>query len=200
MRLPQMYLPEVYVETIMEWLQTDWLSDSDRNLLNQIIQQNSYTEKDELEIQRISREETKQYFNNRPLEQTHIITTLWEDEMMTEFIRWIAIWVKRKGENRLTEIKTKGGLNLEGKEEIMEFRNKLCFIRDFMQYNTKWKGILEDLQDWFEEEYIIRNGRVHRIKSYQYETESDMKWNKEHIQQSFWKDSPILDELINDCW
>lgn len=200
MRLPQMYLPEVYVETIMEWLHTDWLSDSDRNLLNRIIQQNSYTEHDELEIQRISREETKQYFKNLPLKTTHIITTLWEDEMMTEFIRWIAIWVKRKGENRLTEIKTKGGLNLKGKEEIMEFRNKLCFIRDFMQYNTKWKGILEDLQDWFEEEYIIRNGRVHTIQSYQYETESDMKWNKEHIQQSLWKDSPILDELVSDCW
>lgn len=189
-------------ETYQKWLDVpNWLQDKDIEILERGIRERYLDEEDGITLQVLDwawQEEVN--WEDAPFKKrTHnIINTLEVDELITDYIRNLKEWtsyVPKK--ERLTQIHIGDLINLNNKEEILDFRHKLCFIRDYQVYNAKWKDILNAFDKWFREEYHNRYGCKYKTHPPEHETLSDMFWDKVYIQQKGWGN---LKELKKECW
>jgi len=189
-------------ETYQKWLDVpNWLQEKDIEILERGIRERRLDEEDGITLRVLDwawQEEVN--WEDPPFKKrTHnIINTLEVDELITDYIRNLYQWINvRKKEERLTQIHIGDIINLNNKEEILDFRHKLCFIRDYQVYNQKWKEILNSFDKWFTEEYYNRYGCEYQTKRNSHKTLSDMFWDKVYIQQKGWGN---LKELKKECW
>lgn len=198
-------VPPQDVTTFKKWLSVpNWLQEKDIEILERGIRDRYIDEEDGITLRLLEwawKEEVN--WEDPPFKKrTHtIINTLEDDELITDYIRNLYIYTSvGKVSSRITQLKTKGGLELNSKQEILDFRHKLCFIRDFQIYNEKWKHILNDFDEWFKEEYFNRRGYEYETEPSEHKNLSEMFGDKLYIQQPGWIKGKKLDELKRECW
>lgn len=89
------------------------------------------------------------------------VTTLEQNEILTDFIRSLATWTRTRNVPPITYIQF-GNITLDGKKEIEDFRTKICFIRDYLRYNDEWAGILNDFKKWYTTTYENIHGKPYQ--------------------------------------
>jgi hypothetical protein len=188
--------------TYQKWLDVpNWLQEKDIEILERGILERCLDEEDGITLRVLDwawKEEV--HWEDAPYKKrTHtIINTLVEDELITDYIRNLYWWtMEGKKSERITQIKIGDLINLNDREEIEQFRQKLCFIRDYQVYNAKWKEILNVFDMWFRQEYFNRRGHEYQTQRSEHKNLSEMFGDKLYIQQKGWGN---LEELKRECW
>lgn len=201
---PGRVAPE-YVKEFKKWLEVpNWLQDKDVEILERGLQDRYLDEEDWITVRVLDwawQEEVN--WEDAPFKKrTHnIINTLEDDELITDYIRGLYHFTSLGSvKKRITQIKLDNGLELNSKKEILEFRQDLCFIRDYQVYNGKWKDILNSFDRWFRQMYLNYWGREYHTLPSEHKNLSVMFGDKLYIQQKGWGDKKRLDELKREFW
>jgi len=193
------------VQEFKKWLEVpNWLQDKDIEILERGIRDRYLDEEDFITVRLLVwawQEEVN--WEDAPFKKrTHnIINTLEEDELITDYIRGLYQFTSEGStKKRITQIKLDNGLELNSKKEILEFRQDLCFIRDFQIYNQKWKDILNSFDRWFRVAHLEYWGSEYQTEPSEYKNLSEMFGNKMYIQQKGWGTEKQLNELKREFW